>query len=96
MRKVVTVIMLVVISAIYGCHSERKTCRELFDEYYDVNMKRCITAMVGVDSLGAAKICACMFDKLFELDSTFVYLKPRDMEDFVNKNVSNISVCDSL
>lgn len=81
---------------ICSCHSEKKTCRELFNEYYDINMKRCITAMSGVDSLKAAEICACVFDKLYELDSTFVYLKPKDMEEYVNKNIRYVSSCDSL
>ncbi len=94
MKKII--IALIVSLAIYGCHNRKRTCRELFDEYYDINMKRCIIAMNGVDSLKAAKICACMFDKLFELDSTFVYLSPKDMEEYVNENASNISICDSL
>ena len=52
--------------------------------------------MNGVDSLTAAEVCACMFDKLYKLDSTFVYLKPKDMEEYVNKNATYISACDSL
>lgn len=94
MKNIISI--LIVSLAIYSCHSEKKTCKELFDEYYDINIKRCITTMNGVDSLTAAEICACMFDKLYKLDSTFVYLKPKDMEEYVNKNATYISACDSL
>ena len=94
MRKII--VILIGTLAIYSCHSEKKTCRELFDEYYDINMQRCLSTMDGVDSLKAAEICACMFDKLYELDSTFVYLEPKEMEEFINKNAKYISECDSL
>lgn len=81
---------------LYSCQDPKKPCRERFEQYYNINIKRCVEAMNGVDSLTAVEVCACMMNKLYELDSTFVYLEPLELEEFVNKNLIYTSACDSL
>lgn len=65
-----------------GC--ARKTNKQLFDEYYDVNVSRCKGVLVenGVDPTEAQNRCACMMNSLFESDSTFVRMNKQELQEF--------------
>lgn len=94
MRKLIIFAVISLVAC--SCQDRKKPCRARFEQYYSINIKRCVEAMNGVDSLTAVEVCACMMNKLYELDSTFVYLEPLELEEFVNKNLIYTSACDSL
>lgn len=94
MRKLIIFAVISLVAC--SCQDRKKPCRERFEQYYSINIKRCVEAMEGVDSLTATEVCACMMNKLYEIDSTFVYLEPTELEEFVNKNTIHTRACDSL
>lgn len=82
---------------ICGCTNKPNlTSREAFDKYYDANIKRCTESLTGVDSIKAVRVCSCKLDKLYKLDSTFVFMEGKELNDFMKKNVSSTNDCDSI
>lgn len=93
-------LFLLVGLAITSCQEPAKpSCRATFEKYYEVNVEAFMkTAPSNVDSATARKVGECMLNKLYEIDSTFVLMKGKELNDFIRKNSAALQQCkcDSL
>ncbi|MDR0962010.1 MAG: hypothetical protein LBM62_05580 [Mediterranea sp.] len=63
---------------------------------HDLYMKRCMdfyNEAGTIDSLKAREICSCIYRKAFDIDSNFVYLEGKEMEDYVNAHIESYVAC---
>lgn len=83
-----------------GCTSKTgANCREKFDQYYEINVEKYIETLSlegEVDTIKARENFACRMEKLFQIDSTFVFMDAAELEKFMNENYSKTADCDSI
>lgn len=97
MKKNIFYILIVILSL--SC-APRKSNKKIYEENFKKNVSSCASVFIKqnkVDSLSAIAYCSCMLTQLYQLDSTFVSLKNKDLTEMINKNRDKISIaCDSL
>lgn len=82
-----------------GCNKKKETKKELFDRTLEVNIAACaeLTTQHGnVDSTVARSFCKCMLTKSFEIDSNFITLQGRELQDFVKKHEKELAGCNAI
>lgn len=80
-----------------GCREAKPTnCRELFERYYETNIRAFVALIPEADSLTGRRQAECAMEKLFEIDSTFVLMEGRELDDFIRSNREALCICDSL
>ncbi len=92
---------LVVVSLVlllFACKGRKKSDAELFHAQYNRNIEICIeTAMqAGIDEEVARLRCACMLDKLYEIDSTIARKSDAEINALINANAEELMQCDSI
>lgn len=85
------ILSIAVLALLSNCKKE-KSCSEIFEESYEVNITSCMQPLIeaGVDSTKARRICACYMDNLFALDSTFIKKKSQEMILFVEQHADEL------
>ena len=66
----------------------QKTHRQVFEETYEVNLDACVETLSknGHEAEAARRLCDCMLEAAFELDSTYVVMPTEAMHSFLNDN----------
>lgn len=83
--------------AFSGCTSTKKpSCREQFENTFEVNVQGCMKATPDLDPSIARQRCECMLNKLYSVDSTYVFKEGKELDDFVRSNMQYINQCDSI
>lgn len=90
MKKIGLCLMLLAVVAgflVSGCRKvKRENCREMFEKYYEANVEGYMAAMPGVNPVVSRKVAEYMVNRVFQLDSTFAYLKGKALEAFIEKH----------
>lgn len=96
--KCLLIILIVNIGiTISSCTSTRNSsCREEFERNFEVNVQGCMKATPGLDPIITRKRCECMLNKLYSIDSTYVFKEGKELDDFVRLNLHSINECDSI
>lgn len=70
--KLLLLITVIVLSFCYSCNRITKTNRNTFEEMLNENLNACMQPFLdrGVDSASAKEVSICIFETLYELDST--------------------------
>ncbi len=82
-----------------GCNKKKETKKELFERTLEKNVSVCaeLTTQHGnVDSAVARSFCKCMLTKSFEIDSNFITLQGRELQDFVKKHEKELAGCNAI
>ena len=81
----------------FCCCSERENvnCRAIFGQSYEANIVAFMETMPNSDSIANRRKAECMLNKLYEIDSTFVLLNGRELNEFIRENLQAVSPCGS-
>ena len=80
-----------------SCGNQKQTsCKETFQEHYEVNIKALMATMPDLSPETARKRGDCMLNKLYEVDSTFVFMKGEELDRFIKDNLHLIKECNSI
>ncbi len=70
-----------------SCNTNRNVnCRPLFEKYYDVNVEAFMKTMPAKDSVEARRMAEYALNKLYDIDSTFVLMRGKQLEDLIKQN----------
>ena len=79
-----------------GCARAKNTnCRELFEKYYEVNVAAFMRTMPAADSAAVRKKAEYALDKMYRIDSTFVLMRGKELDDFIRVNLPAIVGADA-
>ena len=98
MKNLIKIAFVCLIIMFVGCNRKSKSCTDLFLEHYDKNMKICVDVFVdnGINSSIAFDKCSCCLNELFAIDSTFVHLEDKKLDEFIIKNRQSLEdICDN-
>lgn len=71
-----------------GCGESRKeSCRDLFEKYYEVNVQAFMKTMPEADSTAARRKGEYLLNRLYEIDSTFVLKRGRELDALIRENM---------
>ena len=71
-----------------GCGEPRKeSCRELFEKYYETNLQAFVRTMPEADPAVARRKGEYLLNRLYELDSTFVLKRGRELDSLIRGNM---------
>lgn len=94
MKKVFyTFVLLSLVLLISSCKEKKPSREQLYKENFETNVKACMQPLLekGVDSVTARSLCACYFDTMFAVDSTFFMEKdPIAMDSIYNVHQTEI------
>lgn len=77
------------------CSCENTNCRELFEKYYEVNVAAFMRTMPAADSAAVRKKAEYALDKMYRIDSTFVLMRGKELDDFIRVNLPAIVGADA-
>ena len=98
MKNLIKTAFVCLIIMFIGCNRKSKSCSDLFVEHYNKNIKSCVDVFVenGIDYSIALDKCSCCLNELFAIDSTFVYLEGKKLNEFITENKQRLEdVCDN-
>ena len=72
-----------------------RMCRELFEKYYEVNVAAFMRTMPAADSAAVRKKAEYALDKMYRIDSTFVLMRGKELDDFIRVNLPAIVGADA-
>ena len=79
-----------------GCARAKNTnCRELFEKYYEVNVAAFMRTMPAADSAAVRKKAEYALDKMYRIDSPFVLMRGKELDDFIRVNLPAIVGADA-
>lgn len=60
----------------------------MYEEYFDVNLKRCVHALVdsGKDPESSHQWCKYALEKAYQIDSTFFKMTPDEVQKFLEQH----------
>lgn len=72
-----------------GCDSIRDfyNCRKHFERYCEKNISILVRVAKGADTVLARKKAERMFNRLYEIDSTFTFKEGEDLQEFMKSNL---------
>lgn len=80
--------VLLAVFVLAGCSRTKSTnCRELFEKYYEANVAAFMRAMPAADSAAARKKAEYALDKLYQIDSSFVLKRGKELDDLIRANL---------
>jgi len=87
-KAILILLILFSIFALPSCKPS-KSNYEIFQEHYEANLERCVRVVVDnkVDSVAASERCAYYLNTLYEIDSTFVKMKGKELDKFLKSNI---------
>lgn len=80
-------------AALAGCmltscgESRKENCHELFEKYYEVNLQAFVRTMPEADSATARRKGEYLLNRLYEIDSTFVLKRGRELDSLIRENM---------
>jgi hypothetical protein len=98
MKIVLRLLAAVFLLSVIAC-KQKKSYNLLFNESFQENVEACAAEMMrrGTDSSLAVQKCACMIRAAFEIDSTMIMMKGKQLSDFLKANIAKMEeMCDSL
>lgn len=93
---VVTTTIFILIFSVSCGNPKQTNCREAFEEYYEKNIEAFISTQPDVSPEIARKRGECMLNKLYYIDSTFVFMSGKELDEFIASNRHLIMECNNI
>lgn len=92
--KAFTIVFICIVMILSGCKG-RKSYKQMFDETFEINVQACIEPLVklGTEPAEARRICECMLNTMFEIDSTYQFMEPDKAHQLFQLHEDEILKC---
>lgn len=86
-RFILLAVFLLLTLTFLSCNTNHNVnCRPLFEKYYDANVEAFMKTMPAKDSVEARCMAEYALNKLYDIDSTFVLMRGKQLEDLIKQN----------